>query len=209
MCSFLVYTLGYTDCACGADQAAQMAAYTFGSYYLGLAGVGIKTDSLMTAVIAGYVAASAAYALFTVNLGIYQSVAVQAGGQDKCRQLLANQFIQTVYTAFCHVGLHTQNQVIDYAVAVLHHGSAYLNTAAAQLDELQGITPGLYTAYAAILHFTHDRVGCHLLYKTQCIGLTARPEYPDTVCFPLTCARGDMVMLLIVFMADMASAPAK
>ena len=27
-------------------------------------------------------------------------------------------------------------------------GSAYLNTAAAQLDELQGITPGLYTAIA-------------------------------------------------------------
>lgn len=83
MCSFLVYALGNTDCTGGADQAAQVAAYAFGSYYLGLAGVCIEADCLMSAVAAGYVAASAAYALFTVNLGIDQSVAVQAGGQDK------------------------------------------------------------------------------------------------------------------------------
>ena len=81
--SFLVYAFGNTDCTGGADQAAQMAAHAFGSYYLGLAGVSIKTDSLMTAVIAGYVAASAAYALFAVNLGIYHSVTVQVRGQDK------------------------------------------------------------------------------------------------------------------------------
>lgn len=81
--SFLVYALGNTDCTGGADQAAQVAAYAFGSYYLGLAGVCIEADCLMSAVAAGYVAASAAYALFTVNLGIDQSVAVQAGGQDK------------------------------------------------------------------------------------------------------------------------------
>ena len=76
--SFLVYALGYADCTGGADQAAQVAAYTFGSCYLGLAGVCIEADCLMTAVAAGYVAASAAYALFAVNLGIYQSVSAPA-----------------------------------------------------------------------------------------------------------------------------------
>jgi hypothetical protein len=39
--------------------------------------------------------------------------------------------------------------------------------------------------------------------------LTARPEYPDTVFLDETSESGDIVMLLMVFIADMASAPAK
>ena len=43
----------------------------------------------------------------------------------------------------------------------------------------------------------------------KAIGLTARPEYPDTVFLDETSEPGDMVILLMVFIAEMASAPAK
>ena len=45
--------------------------------------------------------------------------------------------------------------------AVLHHGRAHLHVAAAQLDELQGVVPGLDAAHAAVLHLLHHGVQHH------------------------------------------------
>ena len=73
--------------------------------------------------------------------------------------------------AFLHVGLHTQNEVIDNAVAILHHGGAHLYVSTTQLDELQRIAPCLDSSDTAILYLLHDGVLHHSQNMAQSDGL--------------------------------------
>ena len=120
-----------------------MAANATLSIEMRLTQVDIEGDGLMAAVLTRGIAAAAADAFLTVEGGIHDSVAVKVSGGVEIRQLLAYQIRQVLDAAFSHIVLQPQHEVIDDAVTVLHHGSAHLHVAAAQLDELQGVAPCL------------------------------------------------------------------
>ena len=86
----LAYALAGADGSCGADEAAEVATYAFGSYEVGLARVGIEADGLMTTVHAGHIATPAPHALLAVYLREDDGLAVEVGGGDEIRQLLAH-----------------------------------------------------------------------------------------------------------------------
>ena len=73
----------------GADQAAEVAAHTFGADELGLPGFRVEDQGLVAAVFAGDGTSAAAYALGGVELGIDDGVAVQVGGELELGQELA------------------------------------------------------------------------------------------------------------------------
>ena len=64
-------------------------------------------------------------------------------GIQELLQALSHQLLQFSDTTLGHITLQTENEVINDAIAILHDGGAYLHVAAAQLDELQGVTPRL------------------------------------------------------------------
>ena len=63
--------------------------------------------------------------------------------------------------------LKTQLQVIDDAITVLHHSGAHLQVAAAQLDELKRVSPGLNAADTAQFQVVHHGVLGHLENEAQ------------------------------------------
>ena len=73
----LVYSLSQTDGAGGANESAEVASHTFGSDNMGLSGLFVECDGLMSAVLTGDVAATAADTLFTVHLRIDYRFPVQ------------------------------------------------------------------------------------------------------------------------------------
>ena len=142
-------TLGKSHGTYGAYEATKMTANTFSSVDVRLASVKVESDSLMTSVTTRKVAPAASDTFLTVNLREDHSLAVEVGGHDKRRQLLAYDVLKMLDATLLQVGLQTQNKVIDDAIAILHNGSAYLHIAASQLDKLQGVTPSLDTTDAA------------------------------------------------------------
>ena len=125
-----------------------MAAHALGAHEVGLAVVA-EGDGLVAAVHTGDVAPAAADALVAVEDGEDYSIAVQVVGRNKVGQLLAHERRQLGDATAGHVVLKTQLEVIDDAIAVLHHGGAYLQVAAAQLDKLKRVSPGLNAADTA------------------------------------------------------------
>ena len=63
--------------------------------------------------------------------------------------------------AFCHIGLQTQDQIVDDTIAILHDSCANLHITASQLDELQSVLPVLDASYAAIFDVFHDGILHH------------------------------------------------
>ena len=108
-----------------------MASDALGADDTRLAGVGIETDSLMTAIPAGDIASPAAHALLAVNLRIDDGLAVKVGGGDEIRQFFAYDFCQLGDATLGEIMLKAEDEVVDDAVAVLHHSGAHLHVAAA------------------------------------------------------------------------------
>ena len=150
---FLVDSLCHANGSRGADQAAEVAADALGADEARLSGVAVEDDGLVAAIHAGGVAAPAAHALVAVDLRIDNGFAVEVGGCDEVRHFLSYEVGQAGDAALLHIVLHAEREVVDDAVAVLHHGGAYLYVATAKLDELQGVAPGLNASDAAQLHF--------------------------------------------------------
>ena len=125
-----------------------MAAHALAAHEVGLAVVA-EGDGLVAAVHAGDIAPAAADALVGVEDGKDDGVTVQVVGRNKAGKPLTHQGREFGDAAAGHVVLQTQLEVIDDAIAVLHHGGAYLQVAATQLDELKRVSPGLDAADTA------------------------------------------------------------
>jgi hypothetical protein len=80
---FLCDSFGHANSTGGTDKTAKVTAYTLCADNAGLAYLGIEADSLMAAVHARGIAASATNPAFTVNHRIDNGVAVQIGGQGE------------------------------------------------------------------------------------------------------------------------------
>ena len=115
-----------------------------------------ERDSLVSAVLAGDKATSATDTFLAVNLGEDHRLAVEVVRKNNIRKLFAYEFLQFRYSAFRHIVLQAEDQVIDDAVTVLHDGGADLHIAATELDELQRIAPGLDAAYTTYIHVLLD-----------------------------------------------------
>ena len=139
--------LGDGDGAGGADEAAQVAADALAAHEVRLAVVA-EGDGLVSAVHAGNITPAAADAFLAVEDGEDDGVTVQVAGLDKAGDLFAHQGRELGDATACHVVLQSQFQVVDDAVAILHDGGAHLQIAASQLDELEGVAPGLDAADA-------------------------------------------------------------
>ena len=70
--------------------------------------------------------------------------------QLELRQQLPYQVFQFLYALLGHIVLQAGDEVVDNAVAELHHGRANLYVAAAKLDEFQSVSPGLNAAHARV-----------------------------------------------------------
>ena len=140
--------LGDADGAGGADEAAQVTAHALGAHKVGLA-VFAEGDGLVAAIHAGDVASAAADALVGVEDGKDDGVTVQVVGRNKAGKPLTYKGREFGDASARHIVLQTQLEVIDDAIAVLHHGGAYLQVAAAQLDELKRVSPGFDAANTA------------------------------------------------------------
>ena len=87
--------LFFVDTSCeahgtyGAYEATKMTANTFCTVDVRLASVKVESDSLMTSIPTGEVAAATTDTPLTVNLGKNHGLAVKVGRQNKRRQLLA------------------------------------------------------------------------------------------------------------------------
>ena len=127
----------------------------------------IEVDSLMTAITARGVATPAANTFLMVKLRVNDGLSVQLGRQREIRQLLTNKSIQLVDATLRHVVLHTKNEVVDDAIAVLHHSGTNLHVTATQLDKFQCIAPRFNSAYTTILYLLHDFVRSHLVDEAQ------------------------------------------
>ena len=68
--------LGGADGSCGTDEAAEVAAYAFGSDDPWTPGGGVEGDSLVAAIGTGGVAPAASYAPLAVDLGINNGLPV-------------------------------------------------------------------------------------------------------------------------------------
>ena len=90
------------------DEAAEMTTHTVLSDDAGLAGGAVEADGLMTAVHARGVAASAADATLTVDVGIDNRLTVEGVRQHEVRKLLTHQFVKPADAALLHIRLHTQ-----------------------------------------------------------------------------------------------------
>ena len=127
----------------------------------------------MPSVRTGDIASSATDTFIPVDLRIYHRLAIQIMRQDEILQLLAYQFLQFGYSPLLHIILQTENQIIDDPIAILHDRRTYLYIAAAELDKLQRVAPGLNTAYTADIHMFLDtglmeqRIARHLINHTQ------------------------------------------
>ena len=103
----------------------------------------------MTAVLTRHEAAATADAPVAVYLRIDDGVAVEVGGGDNAGQCLADEGFHGCQAALGEIVLKADDKVVDDAVAILHDSSTNLHVAAAQLDELQCVAPGLDAADAA------------------------------------------------------------
>ena len=130
-----------------------MTSHTLAADETWLACLGVKDDSLMTAVLTRDMAAAATDALLMVDLGIDDGIPVEVGGVLEIGQLLTHKVFQMLYAAFCHVSLHAQHQVIYNAIAILHDGCTDLHVAATKLDKLQSVSPGLDSSDTTVLYF--------------------------------------------------------
>ena len=130
------------DSTGGADEAAQVAAHTLGAHEMGLAVIA-EGDGLVSTVHTRNIAPATADAFVGVEDGEDYSIAVQVVGRNKAGKPLSHQGGEFGNASASHVVLKTQLQVIDDAITVLHHSGAHLQVAAAQLDELKRVLPGL------------------------------------------------------------------
>ena len=142
-------SFGHADGTGRTDKAAEVTADALGAYQTGAAGLMIEDDGLMTAVATRNLAAATADTQLLVELRVDDRIAIQMVGLQEFRQLLANKFLQLADTTLSHIALQAEDKVVDEAIAVLHDGGTHLHIAAAQLDELQGITPRLDAADTA------------------------------------------------------------
>ena len=160
-------------------KATQVAANAFCADDVRLASLEVELYSLMSAIPTRRVAPAAAYALRAVNLWQNNGLAVQFVRRYEPAEFLAHYCVKTAYSAHTHVMLQARYEVVDYAVAILHHGRANLHVSAAQLNVFQGIAPRLNSANAAELHVFHYLVLCHfedeaLRYRLYCTTRIAR-----------------------------------
>ena len=133
-------------------------------------------DGLMAAIHAGDIAPTAADALLAVEDGEDYSIAVKVVGRNKAGKPLTHQGRELGDASARHVMLKAHDEVINDAITVLHHGSTYLQVAAAQLDELKRVSPGFNAADTAQFQVVHHGVLGHLEDEAQGDGLdsTAR-----------------------------------
>ena len=146
---FLLNSFGHADGTGRTDETAKVTADALGAHQTGATGFVVKYDGLMAAIATGYLTAATTDAQLLVELRIDDGVTVQMAGIQELLQPLAHEFAQLRNTTLGHKALQAKDEVIDDAVAVLHHGGAHLHVAAAQLDELQGVAPRLNAANAA------------------------------------------------------------
>ena len=137
-------------------QPTQMAAHAAGAYQTRATGGVIKDDGLMPAIVARYLASTTAHTQLLVKLGVNDGIAIKRVGVHKQRQRFAHQRCQLLQSALGQIAAQAQHQVVDNAIAILHYGGAHLHVAAAQLDELQSITPCFNAANAAPFELTID-----------------------------------------------------
>ena len=116
-----------------------------------LAGVVIESDGLMTTILTRDVTTATADAFLTVEQRENHRLTVKIGRQHKRWKQLTDKVFKMLNTSFCHVGLHAHHQIVDDAVALLHHSGTNLHVAAAHLDELQGVVPRFNAADATEL----------------------------------------------------------
>ena len=128
LCFFLPDALCQANGSCWADQTTEVAAYTLGAYETGLTGLMVEDDGLMSAVAARYLTASATYAQLLVELRIDDGIAIQMVGLQELRQLLAYEVLQLADTAFGHIALQTQDEVVDDAITILHRGQQKMHS---------------------------------------------------------------------------------
>ena len=129
------HSVRLTDCAGGADKAAEMTTDTFLTDDTRFA-VFSEGDSLVAAVLAGYITTAAADTFLAVNLRENHRLAVEVGWQDDVFQFFTNEFLQLRNTALLHIMLQAEFKVVNDAVTVLHDRRAHLYVAASELDEL-------------------------------------------------------------------------
>ena len=128
---FLVDALALTDGTSRTNQSAEVATHTLGAYQTRLTGLVVEDDGLMTAVVARHLTAPTTDAKGLVKLWIKDGVAVQMVGIHELWQLLAYELTEPGDSTLGHIALQTEYEVVDDAIAILHHGCAYLNVAAA------------------------------------------------------------------------------
>ena len=155
------------DGTSGADEAAQVATHALVAHEVRLAVVA-EGDGLMAAVHTGNIASATADAALTIEDGEDHGVAVQIVGFREIRQLLTHQGRELSDASAGHIVLKAQLEVIDDAVAILHHGSAHLQVAATQLNELDRVLPSLDAADTTHLQVLEHRVQGHL--KDEALG---------------------------------------
>ena len=160
-------------------KATQVAANAFCADDIRLTRFVIKTDSLMSAIPTRSIASAAAYTLRAVNLRHDDGLAVKLVRRYESAEFLPYHCVQTADSALFHVMLQARCEVVDDAVAILHHGRTNLHVSAAKLNVFQGVAPRLNTANAAELHVFHYRVLCHLEDETlryRLYGTTGIPR---------------------------------
>ena len=91
---FLDNTSGNADSTNWANNAAEVAAYTFRTHKTWTACVMIEYDRLMPTIVARHLASAATDTLFLVELRINNGVAVKTVGILELGQMLANQLLQ-------------------------------------------------------------------------------------------------------------------
>lgn len=152
----LVDALAEVDGSSGADLTAEVTAHTLLADDARLAGFAVEDDSLMTSVVARYLATSAAHAALAVDDGVDDGVAVEGTRMCEYGNALAYEVCEVVNAPLRHVAPESEYEVVDDAVAKLHDGRTHLYVAASQLDELQRVTPRLDAADAAEVGIAED-----------------------------------------------------
>ena len=113
----------------------------------------------MAAVRAGNHAASAADALLPMKFREYDRVTLQhIGGIADGIQGKASRFLHAGKAFFSQIIVEPGFEIVDDAVAILHHRRRDLNASGAQQNEFQRVRPVLHAAHGAQMHALQRRV---------------------------------------------------
>lgn len=155
-----------------ADETAEVAAHAAASEQTRPAGLQVELDGLMSAVVAGGVAAATAYALSVVETREENRVALEPVMRHDGAYGSAYDRPEAAEMLDLQIIAYTLQQVLYDTVAVLHHGRGDLHASCSERDEFESVDPVLDASHSADVHPTE-------LFAVRHIGNEAESDRLD------------------------------